>query len=454
MENRKPVVFVAIVTSFLMPYMASSINIALPTIGRELNMSAVALSWVATSYLLATCIVLLPLGRLSDILGRKKIFLSGIILYTLSSFICGFSFSAVQLISFRIIQGIGSAMIYATTVAILTSLYPQKDRGKIMGIYVASVYIGLSVGPFLGGLFTQHFGWRSIFYINVPIGILITVLTIWKMKKDWIEAKGEKFDYVGSIIYGASLFSLIYGLSLIPEYSGIYLILAGTGGLIAFGFVEYHTKSPIFEISLFKNNKVFIFSSLAALINYSATFAVGFLLGMYLQYIKGFAPQTAGVILIAQPAVQAIFSPYAGRLSDKIEPLKLSSSGMIVTSIALMLFASLDWQTSLTYIIISLMILGFGLALFSSPNTNAIMSSVDKKYYGVASSLISTMRVLGQNLSLGITMVVFAMFIGNVEITQAYFQHFLNSTRFIFSILTGLCIAGIFFSMARGKIRE
>ena len=453
-DNRKAVLFVTISASFLMPYMSSSINIALPTIGEELNMSAVILSWAATSYLLSTVIVLLPLGRLSDILGRKKIFLYGIILYTLSSLFCAFSFSSLMLIIFRVLQGIGSAMIYSTAVAILISLFPKEERGKIMGIYVAAVYIGLSMGPFLGGIFTQYLGWRSIFYLNVPIGILIIVLTIWKMKEYWIEERREKFDFAGSFIYGISIFLLIYGLSRLPEVLGFLFVGLGTAGLVIFGIFEYNTTSPILQLNVFRNNRVFIFSSLAALINYSATFSVSFLLGLYLQYIKGFTPQTAGIIMISQPVVQAFLSPYAGRLSDRVEPSGLSSLGMIVTVVALILFIFLDNATSLLYIIVTLAILGIGLALFSSPNTNAIMSSVDKKYYGIASGLLATMRVMGQNMSLGITMVVFAVIIGNVEITPQYYPEFLISSKLIFSILSVLCTAGIFFSLARGKIRK
>ncbi len=453
-NNKNIVLFVTIAASFLMPYMGSSMNIALPTIGEELNMSAVALSWVATSYLLSTVIVLLPLGRLSDMLGRKKIFLYGIILYTMASLFCAFSFSSVQLIIFRVLQGIGSAMIYSTAVAILTSLFPKEERGKIMGIYVAAVYIGLSMGPFLGGVFTQYLGWRSVFYLNVPVGIIIATLIIWKVKEEWVEAKGEKFDFVGSVIYGVSLFLLIYGLSRLPEPLGILFVSVGAVGLIAFGLFESRSPSPILQMDLFKNNRVFIFSSLAALINYSATFSVSFLLGLYLQYIKGFTPQMAGAILIAQPAVQALLSPFAGKLSDRIEPLKLSSLGMVVTAVALVFFIFLGEATSLLYIIGTLMILGVGLALFSSPNTNAIMSSVDKKYYGIASGMLATMRVMGQNMSLGITMVVFALVIGNVQITSEYYPQFLMSSRAIFFILSVLCGFGVFFSMARGKMRK
>ncbi|NLK73123.1 MAG: MFS transporter [Clostridiales bacterium] len=454
MNKKRTILLIAIITSFIIPYMSSSINVALPTIAKELNMSAISMSWVATAYLLSNCMVLLPFGRFADIIGRKKVFLAGGIFHTIASLLCGLSTSSAQLITFRIIQGIAASMLFATTMAILTSVFSKEERGRVMGYYIAAIYVGLSVGPFLGGVLTQYFGWRSIFYITVPIGIVAAVFGILKMDMEWKEAQGEAFDYLGSIVYAASLFALIYGFSLVPDNLGVYLLMAGVAGIIIFGLIESRIEHPILKVSLFKKNKVFVFSSLASLINYSATFAVSFLMGMYLQYTQGFTPRMAGIILIIQPVMQAVLSPYAGRLSDKVEPLKLASGGMAITAIALLFFSFLGEKTLLPIILINLAFLGIGLALFASPNTNAIMSSVDKKDYGVASGVISTMRVVGQNLSLGISMVVFSLLIGNVQITPEYYPNFLSSVKLIFSIMTGLCVVGIFLSLSRGKLRQ
>ncbi|MEM3061735.1 MAG: MFS transporter, partial [Candidatus Bathyarchaeia archaeon] len=206
---------------------------------------------------------------------------------------------------FRFFQGIGAAMMYGTSVAILASVFPIGKRGGALGVNVASVYLGLSSGPFLGGFLTQNYGWRSIFLLNVVLGLMIVPLIVWRLKGEWAEVKGEKFDYVGSIIYGLSLLEIMYGFSKLPEMSGIWLALIGILGILLFVVWEVRTKTPILDIDLFRNNTIFALSNLAAFINYSATFAVTFLLSLYLQYIKGFDPQTAGLVLMAQPVMMA-----------------------------------------------------------------------------------------------------------------------------------------------------
>jgi MFS family permease len=206
-------------------------------------------------------------------------------------------------------------------------------------------------------------------------------------------------------------------------------------------------------MNLFRSNTVFVFSNLAALINYSATFAVSFLLSLYLQYIKGLSPQNAGLILVSQPIMQALFSPSAGRLSDRIESRIVASAGMALTVIGLLLLTLLNEETALVFIIVSLMLLGFGFALFSSPNTNAIMSSVEKRFYGVASATLGTMRLIGQTLSMGIAMLIFAIHIGKVQITPEYYAPFLTSTQTAFVVFAVLCFGGIFASLARGNVR-
>jgi EmrB/QacA subfamily drug resistance transporter len=451
--TKRAALTVATLTSFVTPFMGSSVNIALPTIGREFAMDAVLLGWVATAYLLSAAMFLVPIGRLADIHGRKKVFLYGILIYALSSFLSAVAPSAILLICVRILQGIGSAGIFGTSIAILTSVYPAEERGKVLGISVAAVYSGLSLGPFLGGFLTQQLGWRSIFYLNVPLSLIIIVVTLWKLQGEWAQAKGEKFDLAGSIIYAVTLPAVIYGFSLLPSVSGVWLIAYGILGLVGFVVWEVRSKSPVFDMNLFRHNTVFAFSSLAALINYGASFAVVFLLSLYLQYTKGLSPQAAGTILVAQPVIQAVVSPLAGRLSDRIEPRVVASVGMTFTTIALFLFTFLNQNTGLGFVITSLIVIGFGLALFSSPNTNAIMSSVQKRYYGVAAASVGTMRLTGQMLSMGIAMLLFAVYIGRSEITPENYPLFLRSAKIAFMIFTALCFCGIFASLARGRVR-
>ena len=378
---------------------------------------------------------------------------TGMAVYTLASLLCALATSGGLLIAFRVLQGIGSTMIFGTGVAILTSVFPVGERGKALGMNVAATYLGLSLGPVLGGLLTEHFGWRSIFIANVPIGLIVIVFVLWKLRPEWAEAKGEKLDAGGSVVYALSLAATMYGFSQLPAPLGIGLTLAGVLGLILFVWWEMRVDSPVLNVNLFKHNAAFTFSNLAALINYCATTAVGFLLSLYLQYIKGMTPRDAGLILVAQPIVMAVLSPVAGRLSDKIESRTIASAGMGLTAVGLVLLIFLNEQTTFGFIIFSLILLGSGFGLFSSPNVNAVMSSAERRFYGMASAVLGTMRLVGQTLSMGIITLVFALNIGQVEITPEIYPLFLISVKTVFIISAVLCLGGIFASLARGKVR-
>jgi EmrB/QacA subfamily drug resistance transporter len=450
--EKRVALLVAALTAFLTPFMGSAVNVALPAIGRDFGANAILLSWVASAYLLMAAVFLVPFGRLADIMGRKKIFVAGILIFSGASFLCAAAPSAMMLIVFRVFQALGSAMIFATGVAIITSVFPVGERGAAMGITVASTYAGLSIGPFVGGILTAHLGWRSIFGLTVPLGLAVAYLTVKKFKGEWAEAKGEAFDWPGAVVYGISLIFIMYGFSLLPGLTGAILILSGLVGIVVFIGRELKIDHPVLDIRLFKLNRVFTFSNLAALIHYSATFGVSFLLSLYLQYIKGLSPQQAGLILVAQPVVMALFSPLMGRLSDRIEPRLVASIGMAITFVGLCPFVFLTNKTSLTWIMGNLMLLGLGFAFFSSPNTNAVMSSVARRSFGIASATVATMRVLGQMFSMGIAMLLFALFIGRAEIRLINYPQFLVSVKTAFTIFALLCFVGIFFSLARGRV--
>jgi EmrB/QacA subfamily drug resistance transporter len=451
--SKRTALVIAALSSFLTPFMASSINIALPSIGRDLAMDAVSLSWVATTYSLAAAMFLVPFGRLADIVGRKKIYLAGIVVYMVTTFFNGISHSGNALIIFRALEGIGAAMIFGTGTAILTSVFPPGERGRALGLNVSATYLGLSLGPFLGGLITQYLGWRSIFFCSLPLGALVLILGLWKLHGEWAEAKGERFDLTGSILYALSLVLVMYGLSRLPAPLGGALIGAGLIGLVIFVILESRLTSPVLNVQLFRQSAVFTLSNLAALINYSATSASGFLLSLYLQNVMGLTPQSAGVVMISQPIMQAIFSPLAGKLSDRVEPRFVASAGMGLTVVGLFLLRAIGASTPLIYVIGCLILLGLGFALFSSPNTNAVMSCVERKCYGVASATLGTMRLIGNMLSLGIASLTFALIIGRVQITPEVTPLFIQSARTIYSIFTVLCLLGVLASLARGKVR-
>ncbi len=449
MNEKTVVLFVAAIPAFLTPFMGSAISIALPPIGMEFGSDTILLGWIVTAYFLAAGIFSVPSGRLADIIGVKKVFTVGIFVYTIGSVLSAIAPSAEFLIGSRVIQGIGVAMDYATRLAILTSAFPPVERGKVLGINIGVTYTGLSLGPLLGGLLTHNFGWRSIFIINIAVGILAFILASGFLRSEYAGARGEKFDLIGSLLYGISLLCIIYGLS---ESVWRYLTF-GILALVLFAIYECRIEHPVFEVRQLITNHTFSFSNIAALLNYSATFGVVFVLSLYLQYIKGLTPQQAGLILVAQPVIMAIIAPFAGWLSDKIEPRGVASAGMAITTLSLFIFAGIDADTTMGSIVANLILLGFGLGLFASPNTNAIMGSVSRRFFGSASATVATMRLLGQLLSMALVMLVLSIEMGRVAITPEYYPMFITSARTAFRIFTVLCFIGVFASLGRGRTR-
>jgi len=451
--NKSPALFITTLASFLTPFGISSVNIALPSIGKTFSMDAILLSWVTTVYLLTSAMFLVPFGKIADIYGRKRMFTYGIMTFILGSAGSAISNSAAMLICFRILQGVGASAIYPIGAAILTSAFPARELGKVLGINTASVYLGYSLGPFFGGLLTSHLGWRSIFLVNVLVGLIALIFIFWKLKGEWREAKEEKFDLTGSVLYSIILLFIMYGFSQLSTTQGAGLVLAGFLGIILFIKWETKVRSPVLEIKLFRNNRAFAFSNLATLIHCSASFAITFLLSLYLQYIKKLTPENAGLILIAQPIVQALCSPFSGKLSDRIEPRIVASIGMALTGVGLGLLTVLNEKTTLVFIVGNLILLGFGYGLFSVPNASAVMISVENRFYGMASGTLSTMRVTGMAFSMGIAVLLFSIYIGKVQITPETYPVFLRCTKLAFTFFVVLCFGGVFASLARGNIR-
>lgn len=448
---RRTALVVSCASSFMTPYLSSAVSIAMPSIAGELGLNAVSLGWVNTSFLVAAAALLLPFGKLGDMTGRKRIYLIGNALYVLFALVAAFSPNGAVLIGMGALLGAAGAMIFGTGVAILTSVYPPAERGRVLGINVAFTYAGLSLGPLLGGILTHSLGWRSVYLLNVPVGIFVVVLVATKLKGEWRGEQGRGFDVSGALLSIATLGLLIYGLSTLPDPVGFAFIAGGLIGFFLFVLRERHAPNPLLTLRLFSGNRVFGMSNLAALINYSATFALTFFLSLYLQYIKGLSPETAGLVLIAQPVFMAIFSPIAGRLSDRHEPQLLSSLGMGIMAVMLAFLATAGRHTSLLLLIGELVVVGIGYALFSSPNTNAVMGSVDRGYYGVASATLGTMRLTGQMLSMGIAMLILSLRVGHTAMTPAVYPLFLQGQRISFAVFAVLCLGGVFASLARGN---
>ncbi|MGE5415814.1 MAG: MFS transporter [Acidobacteriota bacterium] len=444
------ILIVCTLASFLTPFMGSSIGLAIPSIARDLNSNAVAVNWVLTSFLLASAACLLPFGRLADMKGRRSIFMTGLVVFSVASVLCGIASSLVLLVIVRVIQGIGGAMMFSTGMAILTASFPLEKRGMVLGFNAGTVYVGLALGPVLGGLMTDQLGWRSIF---LTVGILAVgvVGAAWRwLPDDTREFSFKDYDIFGALLITFSIVAIIFG----AEQESWWIAVAGIAGLVLFWMHEKKTVTPLLDVRVFANNSAFALSNIAALINYAATYSNTYLMSMYLQMVRGMKPQHAGMILLIQPVFMAVLSPVTGYLSDKMKPRLVASIGMGITAVGMFLMAFVGPRTSIGLILVYLAVLGIGFALFASPNNNAIMSSVEKRFFGVASSTLGTARLVGQAMSMALVAFIFAQYIGRVKITPALAPGLLASNRIAFLLFGTLCVIGIIASIPRGKVGQ
>jgi len=451
---QRAALIMVLLNGFTTPLMLSAANVALPAIAVDLKINAVMLSWIPMAYLMASAMFVLIFGRLADMYGRKRIFMAGTVSVIITSLLAAISANGELLIAARFLQGVSAAMLYATQIAIVSSVFPPAKRGHAIGMTVSSIYLGLTCGPVIGGYLIDVAGWRASFVFHIPLAIIVLLIAVLKVPGEWLaEEKGE-FDIKGAMIYSLSIVFLGIGVSTLPESTSFVLILLGMIGIFVFFKIARRTNHPIFDVSLFFTNRVFTLSCLASFILYTATFANVVLISLYLQYLKGMSASAAGLFMMIQPLTMAVFSPFAGKLSDRIEPRVLASTGMAMTAIGLLMLALLNGISSTIYLVTALVITGLGFSLFSSPNTNAIMSAVEKRYYGSASGSIATMRVLGQLGSMILVTLVFALIIGQVEIQPANYHNLQQAIHVCFMIAAALCLPGFILSLVRGRMHN
>jgi EmrB/QacA subfamily drug resistance transporter len=456
--------------SFMSSLDGSIVNIALPAIASDLKIGFETVLWVPVGYLLVLTILLISFGRLADIKGRKKLFNLGFAIFTVGSALCGVSQTGIQLLLSRILQGMGGALLISNSAAIVTDAFPGYERGKALGVNAMAVYIGLVTGPILGGFLVQYLGWRSVFYVNIPIGIFLTVFGTIRLKELAAIVPSQRFDLLGAGTFSFGLAMLLLALTFAPSYGWfsnftITLFALSLVFLFLFIFVEGRRAAyPMIDLNLFLRSRLFSAANLTALLNYTAISGVGFLMSFYLQVVLGYATEEAGLIIIPMPLVMAVLSPLSGWASDKVGSRLISSAGMAIITFSFLLLSSIPMEPSSVDVAGRLVILGLGMGLFSTPNTSAVMGSVPKERLGVAAGVLGTMRSLGMVLGVAIMGVITAasLPLGSAEllftglgISQpvVVVAEFVTGVHnaFLFSALVSA--AGIITSLIRGAQR-
>jgi len=449
--REKHVLIIMSLASFLSPFMSNAINLGVPAIGKEFNGNATALSWIVTGYILISAVAVLPSGRLGDIFGRKRIFSMGLVIFTAGSLLCASAGSIQALLLFRVMQGLGSAMSYSTATAIVGSVYPPDKRGSALGIITTATYLGFAIGPFLGGALTYHYGWRTTFIFAGLLGGLVLILSWRQLKGEWAEARGERFDLRGTLLYIIGMVTFIYGLSSITAYIwSKYILVLGLFFLWLFGKYESSIDHPILNIGFFAGNTGFLLANLAALIYFISTATVNYLLSLHLQIVSGYNAQTAGLLLLTQPLIMALLSSLAGHLSDRCETRFLATGGIAAALVGLTILSLIQPQTPVWLLLTALIIIGGGSAFFSSPNTNSVISAVPRKYYGVASSTLGTMRNCGQAVSIAVSSLIFSLYLKKESLWSVSAFRLDKGIRTAFIAFTLVCIWGVIASFARG----
>ncbi len=390
---------------------SSIVNISLPAIAQRFGVPLNGVvEWVVIAYLLAVATVLLTLGRLADMIGHKPIWMAGLVLFTIGSALCGAAPSLGALVGFRAFQGLGGAMIMAISPALLTAAFPPEERGRALGLNAVIVALGVSTGPTLGGLLTQSFTWRAIFYVNLPIGIAGVIATALELRRRSSRNTG-RFDPAGAVLLAVALGGLTLGLSFGQAWGWgsarvISVLALGVAALVALILVEQRVKEPILDLSLFRN-RLFAAANVSLVLSFLALFSVSFLMPFYLEELRGLSTLHAGLMLTPLPLTLAFVAPISGSLADRIGTRWLASVGLALGCIALVLMATLGAVTPLWRVAGMLVLTGVGQGMFQSPNNSALMGAAPRNRQGVAAGMLATGRVVGQSISVALTGAIF-----------------------------------------------
>lgn len=449
-KGQKTALFVAMVTSFMAPFMSAALNLSVTDISTQFNAPVGISTWVVNAYTLSTAAFSACMGSLADLRGRRKMILVGCIAFAATSALCALSPSIYLLVAFRFLTGISAAVVLAANVPLMLLYFTPQVKGRMLGISVSAVFVGLALGPTLGGVLNDTLGWRAIFVLGIVLSMLAFAFCL-RLKDDSREASAS-FDHRGNTLYVIAIMLLMLGLTeLTTQQWGPLVLCAGVLVLVVFVLFEWRCERPMLHVRLFTQSRAYGFSNLATMLNFAAVFAVSYTMAIYLQNVKGLDAAVAGLILIAQPLAQVVLAPVSGRLSDRFAPAAIATVGVALCTCSLGMLLTLNADTPLWFIVTALVVLGIGLGAFSAPNNNAILSCVDRSHYSEANATVSTMRGIGQTASLAFASLMLSSSLGSTIFSESDPQVLTAAIAQIMFVCFVLSVLTIAASLVRNK---
>ena len=435
---------------FINPLVGSMLNLALTAIGDDLGCSTHQLGWLTSVYFVASVMAMMPAAKLSDIYGKKRIFVLGILIAVVGLVLSSTSRDIYMLYVYRALTGFGTAMISCNSVSMISDVYRRRERGMALSLHTACVYIGGSIGPTLGGVLTEFFGWRSLFIVMIPL-LVLSLFFISRFGYNIKSSPDSRFDTMGAAVYMTGVLVTMLGILSLPEMYAFVLTGVGASIMIGFILIERKGERPLMDLRLFRNLR-FSKSLTALFLNYASSWSISFFLSLYFQSIGAMTPSEAGLILMIQPAFQVVLTLAVGRFIDSIDYRILPTVGMGILCIALCMMMFIGTEPDLPYACACLALAGIGFGLFSSPNTTATMSYVNPSEYNEASGMISTMRQTGMMVSMATATCLIAIYMGSTaQLTEELYDTFVMIMRYTWGICIAYNVVGMIFSWFRGK---
>jgi EmrB/QacA subfamily drug resistance transporter len=431
----------------------ASVNIAIPDLAADLHANAKMVSWLPTLFIVSSVIFMLPAGKLADNYGRKRIYTYGLGLNAFASLMCGIGTSIEWVLFWRCVQGAAAAMLFGTGIAIITSVTPPHKRGAALGIATACIYIGLTVAPAVGGWLTESWGWRSVFFFQVPIVLGLLLLIKMRLSGEWKNDEKSKYDWWGTLIFAVFASALVYGLSILPSLLWMFMLGLSIACLTLFVVHQSRSRRPLIRVQMFRESRVFSMSLATSLLMYASNFPLVFLMSLYLQYVKGFSPSQAGQIILVQALAMAIMAPFSGKLADKFEPRIIATLGCTIVACGLLVLSFMHIHTNAVYIAGSLLLIGLGFGLFSTPNNNAIMGATHRDEVGVASASVSLSRTIGNLVGMSLVNLMVHFYIGDAQLSQEQNPALILTVELALNMSLAFVLVACVASWCRGKAR-